>query len=207
MRKLFIKMAYRDFTFSKLEQDFQIRQARKSLFDVKSIAFVEPSDWLLTTLRRAKTMPLRSEKSRSENLISPIINEVRQNNIDTIEVFSGENLNADAKAKLNGEVDFIFVHFPQSAEIREPIFNVTEAKRGAVEDGWAQCAAQMYGARVFNQKHNNPIKNIYGAVSNGYDWQFLSLEDNYIFIDDSVYTIDNIPQLLGILQFIVDKYR
>ncbi len=65
----------------------------------------------------------------------------------------------------------------------------------------------MYGARVFNQKHNNPITDIYGAVSNGYDWQFLSLEKNQIFIDDAVYTIDNLPQLLGILQWVVDRYK
>lgn len=200
-------MAYRNFTFSKLEQDFGIKQARKSLFDIQFIPPVLPSDWLLTTMKRAKSMPLRSEKARSENLISPIIGEIRQLNLDTIEVFSGENLNADAKAKLNGEVDFIFVHYPQSAEIREPIFNVTEAKRGAVEDGWAQCAAQMYGARVFNKNRNNAVLDIYGAVSNGYDWQFLSLESDKIFIDDTTYTIDNLPQLLGLLQWIVDKYK
>lgn len=200
-------MAYRNFTFSKLEQDFGIKQARKSLFDIQFIPPVPPSDWLLTTMKRAKSMPLRSEKARSENLISPIIGEIRQLNLDTIEVFSGENLNADAKAKLNGEVDFIFVHYPQSAEIREPIFNVTEAKRGAVEDGWAQCAAQMYGARVFNKNRNNAVSDIYGAVSNGYDWQFLSLESDKIFIDDTTYTIDNLPQLLGLLQWIVDKYK
>jgi hypothetical protein len=200
-------MAYRNFTFSKLEQDFGIRQARKSLFDTQIISLVQPSDWLSTTMKRAKSMPLRSEKARSENLISPIVGEIRQLNLDSIEVFSGENLNADPKAKLNGEVDFIFVHYPQSAEIREPIFNVTEAKRGAVEDGWAQCAAQMYGARVFNQKNNNPVLDIYGAVSNGYDWQFLALEAGKVFIDDTIYTIDNLPQLLGILQWIVDKYK
>ena len=200
-------MAYRNFTFSKIEQDFGIRQARKSLFEREPILPIQPSDWLLTTLKRAKSMPLRTEKARSENLISPIVGEIRQLNLDTIEVFSGENLNADIKLKLNGEVDFIFVHYPQSAELREPIFSVTEAKRGAVEDGWAQCAAQMYGARVFNNKHNNPVSDIYGAVSNGYDWQFLSLESNHIFIDDTVYTIDNLPQLLGLLQFIVDKYK
>ena len=200
-------MAYRNFTFSKLEQDFGIRQGRKSLFENRNIAPVAPSDWLLMTIKRAKTMPLRSEKARSENLISPVIGEIRQLNLDSIEIFSGENLNADAKLKLNGEVDFIFVHYPQSAEIREPIFNITEAKRGAVEDGWAQCAAQMYGARVFNQNHNNPITDIYGAVSNGYDWQFLSLEANKVFIDDTVYTIDNLPQLLGMLQWIVNSYK
>lgn len=200
-------MAYRNFTFAKLEQDFGIRQGRKSLFENRNIAPVAPSDWLLMTIKRAKTMPLRSEKARSENLISPVIGEIRQLNLDSIEIFSGENLNADAKLKLNGEVDFIFVHYPQSAEIREPIFNITEAKRGAVEDGWAQCAAQMYGARVFNQNHNNPITDIYGAVSNGYDWQFLSLEANKVFIDDTVYTIDNLPQLLGMLQWIVNSYK
>ena len=199
-------MAYKDFTFPLLEEKFKIRQARKVLFN-EHIEAVAPSDWLSKTLAIGQKMPLRSEKAKSELLIAPIVTEMRLRNEARIEVFSGENLNADSKLKLNGEVDFIFVHYPQSVVIRDPIFSVTEAKRGAIEEGLEQCAAQMYGARVFNKKHNNPISDIYGAVSNGVDWRFLFLENDVVFIDEKIYTTGDLPQLLGVLQFIVDSYN
>jgi hypothetical protein len=199
-------MSYKNFTFPKLEQEFGIRQAKKPLFDF-DIKSVEPSDWLLETLRISQKLPLRSEKAKSELIIAPIITQIRLLNEDSIEVFSGENLNADSKLKLNGEVDFLFVHYPHSAVLRDPIFNITEAKKGSIQDGLEQCAAQMYGARVFNKNHNNATFNIYGAVSNGIDWQFLFLEGNTIYIDEKTYTTQNLPQLLGVLQYIVDFYK
>jgi hypothetical protein len=199
-------MAYKDFTFQKLEKDFGIKQSRRVLFN-GGIKPVKASDWLLQTLNLAAQMPLKSEKAKSELIIAPILTEIRQLNKDRIEMFSGEVLTADSKLKLKGEVDFILVQYPQSVALRDPIFSVTEAKRGALDEGWHQCAAQMYGARVFNAKNNNPISDIYGAVSNGVDWQFLLLEANTVFVDEKTYTIENLEQLLGILQTVVDFYN
>jgi hypothetical protein len=200
-------MAYRNFTFTALENNFGIQQSFRNLFGGKQIVPVTPSAYLIETLERRQYIPTKTEKARNEFIIAPILAEIKLRNKDKIQLFSGEELSADRKLKLNGEVDFVFVHHPNAAELRDPIFSVTEAKKGAIEDGWAQNAAQLYGARVFNQNHNNEIKDIYGAVSNGSDWQFLFLEGNTIFIDEKVYSVNELPHLLGILQYIVELYQ
>ncbi len=46
-----------------------------------------------------------------------------------------------------------------------------------------ECAAQMYGARIFNQKKKNNIHDIYGCVSIGVEWQFMKLEGQTIWKD------------------------
>ena len=197
-------MSYKDFTFNALEEKFSIRQSTRRLF-ADDVPRVQASEWLQQTLAIARRMPLRSEKAKSELLIAPIVTEIKLQNEDTIQVFSGEMLIADKSKKLNGEIDFIFVRHPRAVELRSPIFCVTEAKRGALEEGWTQCAAQMYGAYIFNQKHNTPVTTIYGAVSNGADWQFLQLENDTIYIDEHTYSIEQISLLLGVLQYIITK--
>lgn len=193
-------MAYTNFTFSDLEEQFGIKQSIKPIFS-PNIAPVEASDWLLQTLAIAKKMPLRSEKAKSELLIAPVVTAVKLKNEDTIQVFSGEFLRVDRQ--LSGEVDFIFVRYPRAIDLRSPIFCVTEAKRGALEEGFAQCAAQMYGAKKFNEIHKTEVATLYGAVSNGTDWKFLQLADDTIYIDENTYTIEQLPTLLGILQEII----
>lgn len=199
-------MAYSKFTFLDLENKFGIQQSFRNLFDTSKIVPIEPSAYLIETLERQRYIPTKTEKARNEFIIAPILAEIKLRNKETIQLFSGEEMMADRKLKLNGEVDFTFVHHPYAAEMRDPIFSVTEAKKGAIEDGWAQNAAQLYGARVFNQNHNDPVSDVYGAVSNGFDWQFLFLEGNTIYIDEKVFSITNLPLLLGILQSIVNKY-
>jgi hypothetical protein len=44
-----------------------------------------------------------------------------------------------------------------------------ETQNKTVEEGYAQCAAEMYAANVFNEQMDEPQKTIYGAVTNGYD--------------------------------------
>jgi hypothetical protein len=65
----------------------------------------------------------------------------------------------------------------------------------------------MYAARLFNQENNEPYETIYGAVTNAYDWVFMKLEGNTIYIDNERYFINELPKLLGILQFIVNQYK
>jgi hypothetical protein len=152
-------------------------------------------------------MPLRNEKPKSEHIIAPILAEILRKQQTKIQLFSGENLEGDKKAKLNGEVDFLIVRYPKAVELRDPIIAIAEAKKGDIEGGLGQCAAQMYGARLFNRKAENDIEKIYGIVTTGLDWRFLLLENQTIFIDKRTYTIgNNLPQVLGILNWIVEQY-
>ena len=74
-----------------------------------------------------------------------------------------------------------------------------------LEKGMPQCIAEMYAARLFNERSNNPLNIIYGCVTTGYQWQFLKLENQLIYQDTQVYSLIELPKILGILQFIVES--
>jgi hypothetical protein len=198
-------MAYSDFTLEDLEEKYGLVTRIKPLF--ATILPILPSDFLLQQLELAKNFPLRNEKVKSEYLIVPVLSSVKMRNKDFAQLFSGENLPADKKARLNGEVDFIWVGKPDAQELQKPIISLCEAKKGAIEDSLAQCAAQMYGARVYNQKKHNNIYDIYGCVSSGTDWQFMKLEGQTIWKDTEIYTLSNLPELLGVWQIVIDFFR
>lgn len=84
---------------------------------------------------------------------------------------------------------------------------MVESKNKAADDGLAQCAAEMYAASLFNRQTNEPYEIIYGAVTNAYDWVFLKLESDTVYIDTQRYYLNELPKLLGILQFIIDQIK
>jgi len=108
---------------------------------------------------------------------------------------------------LYGIPDFMISAKPKRATVEAPIFCMLEAKNGILEDGFAQCAAEMLTARLFNQENDEPYETIYGAVTNAYDWVFMKLENETVFIDTERYFLNDLPHILGIMQFIVDQYK
>ena len=112
---------------------------------------VEPSNWLQETLRMADVSLLTSEKAKSERLISPILVEVFQAYKLKISFFSGEQLNIRPNDDLAGECDFFFSLHPPKPYIDAPIISLAEAKNEDMNWGIAQCAAQMLGAKIFNE--------------------------------------------------------
>ena len=121
-------------------------------------------------------------------------------------LFSGENLLGDKSKGLNGECDFILSKSPKTLDLGAPIINITEAKQGDIENlkSQSQAAAQLLGARLFNEHHGITTNTIYGACTSGFTWVFLKLENNEIVIDSDRYSTSNLPQLLGVLQTIID---
>jgi hypothetical protein len=69
-----------------------------------------------------------------------------------------------------------------------------------------KCGAEMYAAQLFNERKNEPYQIIHGVVTNGYDWQFLRLKNNVLLIDTEMYSLANLPKLLGVLQKLIDGY-
>ena len=173
-------MAYRDFTFSDLYTKFGIEQSRKKLFD--KIVSQTPSDLLLAFLDTASDAALSTEKAVSEALVYPILQEIRLRNRSELKLFSGENLLGDKSKGLNGECDFILSKSPKTLDLGAPIINITEAKQGDIENlkSQSQAAAQLLGARLFNEHHGNPTNRIYGACTSGFTWVFLIKNINLI---------------------------
>jgi hypothetical protein len=198
-------MSYSKFTLEDVEQTFNLKEQTQELF--ADIPKVQPTDWLMETLHKAKLMPAKSEKSRSELLIMPILLTIAEKNEDKITIFSGENLDGDIDQGLNGECDFILSKSPKSFSLKAPIFGLVEAKQNIIENSMGQCIAQMLGAQYFNEKRHNQIPVIFGCVSNGDVWQFMKLEQSLISIDSQKYYLDSLEELLGVLQLIIDNIK
>jgi hypothetical protein len=199
-------MAYGDYkNLSEFSKKFGI--ANKVSIAVTSSQIIEPSDWLKDTLRRNRELPIKSEKSRSELIVSPILMELRERNDKFFTIYSGDNLNIDEENGLKGECDFILAKDNGTFDVSAPIMQVVEAKKNDIEIGIPQCAAQMLGAKIFNEREGNPTEIIYGCVTTGDDWLFMKLENNLLLIDNQKYYLGNLNQLLGTFQTIIDYYK
>lgn len=197
-------MAYGDFTLADLESKFGIRNQRRRLFD--TVDLVEPSGKLKAELLEIEEMPIRSEKAKSEWIVVPILKELRHLNDKFFTIYSGENLNSDEARGLKGECDFILARDTGSFDISFPILQIVEAKKNDLEAGVPQCAAQLVGAKVFNEKKGLHLDKVYGCVTTGNDWLFMKLENDLV-IDSRVYYLVQISEVLGIFQAIIGYYR
>lgn len=198
-------MAYKAYTAKKLRSELGLELRQAELFTGLEIAPVQPSSWLTENLKVGRQMALTTEKAVCEHLVSPILTEVQLRN-QRIILFSGEQLNVDSTRNLNGEVDFLFTRTSNFLEVESPILCITEAKIGLINTGIPQAAAQMYAVRLFNEKEGNPLEVVYGAVTDGKTWRFLRLEGQTLSTDLDIVYLDNLPGLLGILQWIIDFY-
>ena len=165
---------------------------------------VEPSSWLLETLDMAKGTPLTNEKSKSERVVSPILLEASKHYTEQISFFSGESLNVKPEDDLAGECDFFFALHPPKLYIDAPIISLAEAKDEDMEWGIAQCAAQMLGAKFYNEMEGKNIPFIYGCATDGIEWQFMKLENDVYYVDNKVFT--DLKEILGVWHHIIKLY-
>jgi hypothetical protein len=119
-------------------------------------------------------------------------------------LFSGIDFTVDASKGLNGECDFLFSRSPEQLLLRAPVVTVVEAKNENFKNGIAQAAAEMYAARIFNERRGQPLERIYGAVTTGDDWQFLLLQGQTLFVDAKRYDLHTLPEVLGVLCFMLE---
>lgn len=163
---------------------------------------VLPSDWLKISLENSKLIPLNSEKAKSEWLIVPVLTELLVRNPKKFHIFSGNSFNVNAEKALQGRCDFLLTRC-LSLNISSPIFAIFEAKDDSLDKWYGQCGAEMYAAQLFNQQRNDSCPLIHGAVTNGYDWKFLRLQNNVLSIDTQIYSLVNVSALLGTLQKLI----
>jgi hypothetical protein len=173
---------------------------------LQPIKNIEASEWLQISLDRNSQLPMLNEKAKSEFVVAPILSEIWFRN-KNFKPLSGLTFNVDASRGLKGVADFLISNDPNAQELESPIMCVFEAKNDAIEDWYGQCGAEMYAARLFNEKQGNNIQIIYGAVTNGFTWLFLKLEGQTLFIDSQRYGTANLPQLLGAIQKIYNLYK
>lgn len=148
-------------------------------------------------------MAVGTEKFKSELIISNILLEVRRIFNDQVSLFSGINLDVDKQRELNGFCDFIISKSPEQYYLNAPIVAIVEAKNEYIGGGLGQCIAEMFAAYLFNQKENNSLSRVYGAVTTGNTWKFLKYEPGMAYIDVPEYHIANADKIIGILASMV----
>lgn len=80
---------------------------------------------------------------------------------------------------------------------------LVEAKKEDLHEGLGPCIAEMVAAQIFNQREGNELPAIYGAVTTGTVWKFLSLAQQLVTFDLQDYTITQPGKILGVLRAMV----
>jgi hypothetical protein len=198
-------MAYTDFTLESIEQKFGVINKSQALFEPLSALPVSTD--LAKALARARKLRVRSEKARSELLVTPILLEIRELTDEFFTIYSGDNLPADDEAGLRGECDFILAKDTGTFDINYPILCVVEAKKNDLDIGIPQCAAQLIGARIFNLRKGIAPPSLYGCVTTADEWVFMRLTGNELVIDSRKYYLVEIGELLALFVKLIDEFR
>ena len=200
-------MAFSDFFYPDVMAKLDLTEATADLF--AGVAPVAPSDALRSLMPGYLVLALsiNTEKARSELLVAPLLSETWGRMKGRINLFSGVDFQADPEAKLTGYVDFLFGLGPQLLRPTAPVAVLFEAKKDSISDGFGQCIAAMVGAQRFDLRAGKPQPVIYGAVTTGSLWRFLTLTESQVTIDSSEYTIQPLDKLLGILAHIVETAK
>ncbi len=193
-------MSYSDFTLENVNKSLHLSiSSREDIFS--QVAPLPVSEYLQETLAYNVPFALASntEKSRSEMIITPILLELTKKFINQISLFSGVEFNIEPSQGLNGNCDFLISRSPEFLLINTPVIIVVEAKKENIKGGLGQCIAEMYAARLFNEREENQVTEIYGVVTTGEIWKFLRLSGEVVQIDSAEYFLNDVNKILGIL--------
>jgi hypothetical protein len=197
--------SYSQFTLEEIKS-LGIRLVQQRIFE-DEITDIKPSELLQSVLDINLKMRTGTEKAKSELLVTPILNEITVRNNNEFIYFSGYSFDVDKSRGLKGIVDYIISNDPIAIAIESPVFCIVEAKNDNLDLGVPQCVAEMFAAQIFNNQNNKPLPAIFGAVTYGFGWQFLKLENKFCVRDTEIYYLNNLPKLLGVLQYIVDFHK
>jgi hypothetical protein len=197
-------MAYSNFTLAQVEEQFDLNVVKAIFFT--DLPELPARTWFKQSLAISAPFAAAqgSEKVRSELIVAPLLFELRELLDRQIGLFSGVDFSIDAASGLNGICDFLLTRSNNELIIKAPAVVLIEAKKGDLNIGWGQCAAEMIAAQKFNLAKGQEMPTIYGSVTTGSQWQFLKLTGRDLTIDTTEYALDPIERILGILKWMVE---
>lgn len=136
---------------------------------------------------------LSSETAKREVMIAPVLHSVIQN----INAKLNIEYPVEVNDKLGGTIDYLF-RSPQN-------LIVIEAKKGDLERGFNQLAAEMIAMDIYEE--SSVMQNIYGAVTIGEVWRFAMLEREEKRLLKDVHTFrfpEDISEIFSILSGMLD---
>ena len=198
-------MAYNNFTLETVLDKFELSLLENRFCQLLPPIDPQPEFLVIFEYLFELGEAAKSEKAKSELLVSPVLAQARKLTDRAVQLFSGEEFNVDQARGLIGFCDFLFTQSINRFSIEAPVLMLVEAKRGEIESGWGQCVAEMVAAQLYNQNHQQTIPVVYGCVTSGRLWQFFKLEDNRITIDPTNYSLLPVQRILGILKWILSQ--
>ncbi len=190
-------MSYSEFeTLEQVLDSFNLTMREASFFP--HLTPITASALLTTFLHRSlPIVSAASEKARSEGILYPVLLEVRELMDEQVSLFSGRDFNVDPSVGLNGVVDFLICRSPIISIPTAPVMVVVEAKKADIASGYGQCIAEMVAAWRFNQRKGLESIPVYGCVTNGLLWRFLSLVADQVTLDLVDYPLEPVDDLLA----------
>lgn len=193
-------MSYSDFTLEKIKQIFEVNIREEQNY-FANISPLQLSKLLTEILNYNVAIALanNSEKASLKMIIAPILIDIKRQNQEQINIFSGIDFTVEPETELNGNCDFLITKSAEMLIVTAPIIVIVEAKKENLNLGLGQCIAEMIAAKIFNQKEGNNISTIYGAITSGTNWRFLQLQEQNIIIDLTEYYLNQVNLIMGIL--------
>lgn len=143
-----------------------------------------------------------SEAARCEIIIFPILREIYKKYHQEVSLWVQKPISYDER--LNGTPDYIVSKKSELGKtfLEFPLLIVAEAKKNDFEQGWGQCLAELVAAENINE---NPGMPVYGIVTDGKLWEFGKLTEKVFTKNRTGFTIDNLAELFGALDFIFQQ--
>jgi hypothetical protein len=198
-------MAYNNFTLESAKEQFDLSLSVAPFGEGLPIATSSPTFSAIFAEWFPLAQQAKSEKAKSELLVSPILLEARKLTTNRVELFSGEEFSVDKEKGLSGFCDFMLSRSATPYIMEAPVIMLVEAKKGELDLGLGQCVAEMVAAQMFNAHKGKPIETIFGIVTSGKLWQFLKLEAQSVTIDPNEYQVTPVERILGILKWMLDN--
>lgn len=197
-------MSYSDFTIDRLKEEFAIELIEDMLLfpNPRSVP-VPPRLAELLQAYIPLAITINTEKARSELIIAPILADMKLQYKERLSLFSGIEFNIDKAKGLNGRCDYILSKTKEQLTLSAPILMMVEAKNENIVEGIPQCIAEMIAAQLFNIQKKTPLPIIYGVVTTGSLWRFLTLTGQQAAVDVIEYPIQQLDTILGILLDII----
>jgi hypothetical protein len=198
-------MPYSSFTIAQVKRQFNLNIIKGMFF--ADLPPLSARIWFREYLQESAPFAAGqgNEKVRSELIVAPLLFELRILLDRQIGLFSGVDFTIDIESGLNGVCDFLLTRSTDELTIEAPAIILIEAKKGELNAGWGQCAAEMIAAQKFNLANGQEIQTIYGSVTTGTQWQFLRLMGKDLTIDTTEYSLDPIDRILGILKWMIES--
>jgi hypothetical protein len=164
----------------------------------------EVSPWFVETMQMAfqKAVRINTESARQSLIVNHVLMELERQ--VPISFFLQNTFNVDPSKGLTGNPDGLISKSENQLYITAPVVVLVEAKKSDLGSGLAQCIAEMEAARIFNEQEGSRVSTVYGVVTDGVLWQFLSLKNAAVTIDSILYHFEDGRKIVSILKSFIE---